>query len=198
MKILKVLSFAVILAVGIAVSAGIAYASWTHVLDEDDTYVYYGGTFSSDSNCGIRGDCLYGLNVKFSSGCTGWDEPGSGCDASRTRWRNWSFWDQYCNNDGSCNNHAWNPSDAFVFITSTHATTRDAHYIGNFYFYDPNLCPNLCTVQHYHSVNQYSYSDQWVDWGDATRQFNSMYLSNANDETTNWYNVGWEAAKVEY
>lgn len=197
MKTLKVLCLAAVLAVGAMVSAGTAYAD-THIQDEDSGYVEYGGSFSSDSNCGIRGDCLYGLNIDEPASCVGWDEPGQGCDASRTRWRKWDFWDEYYAVHGQYYAHQWDPSNAYVFIPSEHATTREARYIESFFFYDPNLCPNLCGVQDYTYVDQYSYYDAWVETPFNSRQVNDIYLSNTTDEPTNWYYVGWEAAKVEY
>lgn len=198
MKIFRINSLAAFLvAVMGLVSAGTAFASSPHVLDQSDTYVYSGGSFTYASSCGGRGDCLYGLNVSETAGCYDKSTPGSGCDSSRTRWRQWSFWDQYKAVHGYYDYHAWDPSIAYVFIPSNHATA-DGRYIENFYYYDAQLCSQLCTVQQYTYINQYSYSDAWVPTPWNSRQVNWIYLSNANDQTSNWYNTGWEAAKIVY
>lgn len=187
LKSLRGTLLAVVALVGVlAVSAGIAYASSLHVIDEDDAYITgQTGTFTEDSSCGIRGDCEYALN-----------DTGPSYSNSKT----WNFWNMYCNLDGACANHAWNYSDAYVFITSEHGTTGNARYNSNFYVYDPVLCPNLCSYNASSYVNQYNYSDAWVaiHGSTATRQFNDTTLNNATGETDNWYVVGWEAAKVEY
>lgn len=180
------------------VSAGTALASSPHVIDEGGPYISYGGSFTSDSTCSpVRGTCLYGLNVAYTSGCSDWSTPGSGCDSSRTRYRQYNFRDQYNAVDGYYDYHAWNPSTASAYIPGKHATGI-GHYIENFYYYDAQLCPQLCTVQSYADINQMSYSETWVPTSFNSRQVNWMYLSNANSQTTSWYNIAWEAIRVVY
>lgn len=167
-------------------SAGIAVASSLHVIDEDDAYITgVSGSFTEDTTCGARGDCEYVMN-----------DTGPSFSNAKT----WNFWNMYCVVDGACSNHAWNDSNAFIFIPSGHGTTRNAKYTSSYNVYDPVLCPNLCTTSSSAFVNQYSYSDAWVPIHatTATKQFNSTTLNNATGETDNWYVVAWEAAKVEY
>lgn len=183
MKALKGIFLSALLVVGVmAVSAGPAFASYTHVIDEDDAYTSTSGSFSDDSDCGIRGDCYYGLNV--SSGAT--------------KWLEWEFWDQYCATE-YCLAHEWNWSDPYIFITSEHATTHDAEYEHTAYYYDADLCPNLCSYTSWDWIDQYDYSDAWVPIANSSaRQFNFVDLGNDTGETSGWYYVGWEAARVLY
>lgn len=177
---------AFIVAGAMAVSAGIAFASSLHVIDEDDAYITgVTGTFTEDTTCGIRGDCEYVLN-----------DVGPSFSNAKT----WNFWNMYSAVDGAYQAHLWNDSNAYIFVPSGHGTTGNAKYASNFYVYDAVLCPNLCTYNQNAFVNQYGYSDAWVPIHSttATKQFNYTTLNNATGETNDWYVVAWEAAKVEY
>ncbi|MBI5754967.1 hypothetical protein HZA41_01980 [Candidatus Peregrinibacteria bacterium] len=120
--------------------------------------------------------------------------PGQGCDSYRKKWKQWNFDTAYSYPD----EYKYTKSKQYVFIPPKHATTRKARYITLGYV---NYDGRLQLYYDYDYVSQYAYYDAWVPYNSTTLYgIWKIYLSDvtSNSESTNWYAIAWDAAKVEY
>lgn len=192
-KTIKTLILILFSVIAMTMTTGGTVFGVTWLLENGGGYWEKYGTFNYDSYCGLRGSCHWGYNKQQPSPptCWGYDEPGTGCDAYRRKWAYWNFVNAYSYPD----QYRYTRSRQYVFISAKHGTTRWARYFVLGY-----LNGGYSGMWTWTYVNQYAYYNRWVPLNQDMLGIWKIYQSDVTvtGEPTNWYQIQWDATKVEY
>lgn len=175
-SITRLLSSALVLTILVIPAVSLAYFD-KYTLEDGTTGSWFDetGSFTTDSDCGLRGSCYWQYNVQGSGNSTGvWN-----FDAAQT---------------AGSDSYPYNTSSQEVFI-GDRGTTGYAYYLVHQWEYAYNDDFNIGCF-----VNQNSYNQDWVElcssW--TGTEVISTTLSDGTIETTGWYTVSWDAASAIY
>ena len=133
------------------------------------------GSFTTDSDCGLRGSCYWQYNVQGNGNSEGvWD-----FDAAQTYYSdsypyNYSTQEIFIGDRGTT-------GYAYYLVHQWEYAYADDYYIGCF-------------------VNQYGYNQDWVELCSSSTgtEVIDIELTDGTIESTGWYTVSWDAASAIY